>query len=157
VRWFWCYCVRLTIKGKPTDEAVICTSTETFQLRTISLSNSLLVLQSPQSIASSSRLSASSSSSPPSTTTLQSSSTTEKEPPELHLQDTSHEILELIPIAPRLERIDKILKTSRWGGMGESTGSGPGSGLGGMEEVRAGGKRKSAPTEQGDQVSLPSV
>ena len=39
--------------------------------------------------------------------------------PELHLQDTSHEILELLPIVPRLGRIEKVLKEGAWEGMGE--------------------------------------
>jgi sister chromatid cohesion protein DCC1 len=90
----------LTIKGKPTDDAVICTPTSTFQLRTISLSNSLLVLEQPetQPIAASSSAASSTNA-------------------ELHLKDTIHEILELIPIVPRLNRIEKILKEGAWSGM----------------------------------------
>lgn len=122
---------RLTVKGKPTDDAVICTPSSTYQLRTISLSNSLLVLEQPT--ASSSKLT---SSAPPSK-------------PELHLQDTSHEILELLPIVPRLGRIEKVLKEGAWEGMGEIAGS---------TELGEDGKRKRTTGDIGIQrnVSLGS-
>lgn len=38
---------RLTIKGRPSDDAVLCTPTKTYTLRTVSVSNSLLVLRPP--------------------------------------------------------------------------------------------------------------
>jgi hypothetical protein len=103
---------RLTVKGKPTDDAVICTPSSTYQLRTISLSNSLLVLEQPTASSST------------------SSSTDTTKPPELHLQDTSHEILELLPIVPRLGRIEKVLKEGAWGGIEVLAGSEENSGDG---------------------------
>jgi hypothetical protein len=117
----------LTIKGKPTDDAVICTPTSTFQLRTISLSNSLLVLEKPpvQPVAS-------------------SSSTA----PELHLQDTIHEILELIPIVPRLNRIEKILKEGAWSGMDPEASS---TSLGlreGMDELASAGRKRRSGSDE---------
>jgi hypothetical protein len=105
----------LTVKGKPTDDAVICTPSATYQLRTISLSNSLLVLEQPT---------ASSSTSP---------DTDISRAPELHLKDTSHEILELLPIVPRLGRIEKVLKEGAWGGMDVLANS---------DEISEDGKRK---------------
>lgn len=37
----------MTIKGRPSDDAVLCTSNKTYTLRTVSVSNSLLVLRPP--------------------------------------------------------------------------------------------------------------
>ena len=65
--------------------------------------------------------------------------------PELHLQDTSHEILELLPIVPRLGRIEKILKEGAWEGMGQIAGS---------TESDGDGKRK---RETGDVGMQPNV
>lgn len=91
---------RLQVKGKPSDDAVICTPTATYQLRSISLSNSLILFE-PPAVSSAST----------------SSSVEEVSPPELQVQDTLHEILELLPIVPRVVRIEKILKDSAWEGI----------------------------------------
>lgn len=87
---------RLTIKGRPTDDAVLCTPTATYQVRTISVSNSFVVLRAPVASASAS-------------TGIST----------LEIRDTCKEILECTPIAPRLERIRKVLHDSRWEGLGE--------------------------------------
>jgi sister chromatid cohesion protein DCC1 len=75
------------MKGTPTDEAVICTPTQTFTLRTITVSNSMLFLR-------------------PDDTTH-----------DLYIQDTCHEVLELTPSVPRLGRVDKLLRETSWEGM----------------------------------------
>ena len=84
----------MTIKGTPSDDAVICTDAQTYTLRTITVSNSILCLRPAPS----------------------ASGTTEAD---LLLQDTCHEILELTPTAPRLARIEKLLKPTAWRGMGK--------------------------------------
>ncbi|WVR06521.1 hypothetical protein IAU60_003552 [Kwoniella sp. DSM 27419] len=84
----------LTIKGRPSDDAVLCTPTSTFLLRTVGISNSLLVCR-------------------PDPTTTASSST-------LHLRDTCHQVLECVPVAANLERIRTTLRDSAWQGLGSS-------------------------------------
>ncbi|KAJ9107957.1 hypothetical protein QFC20_003642 [Naganishia adeliensis] len=79
--------VRLTMKGTPADDAVICTPTQTFTLRTITVSNSMLFLR-------------------PDETTQ-----------DLYIQDTCHEILELTPSVPRLARVEKLLRETSWEGI----------------------------------------
>ncbi|WWD05076.1 hypothetical protein V865_003147 [Kwoniella europaea PYCC6329] len=88
----------LTIKGKPSDDAVLCTPNSTFQLRTVGISNSILVCRSPSS-----------------------SSTKEGRKDTLQIRDTCHEILECVAISPNLERIRTILKDSAWKGINSST------------------------------------
>ncbi|KAJ9098966.1 hypothetical protein QFC19_006190 [Naganishia cerealis] len=88
--------VTLTMKGTPSDDAVICTSSQTFSLRTITVSNSMLFLR-------------------PSTT--DTNSPDEETQQNLLIQDTCHEILELTPTVPRLDRIEKVLKETSWSGM----------------------------------------
>ncbi|WVQ65574.1 uncharacterized protein L199_003752 [Kwoniella botswanensis] len=87
----------LTIKGKPSDDAVLCTPNSTFQLRTVGISNSVLVCRSP------------------------SSSTEAPKKDTLQIRDTCHEILECVAISPNLERIRTILKDSAWKGINSST------------------------------------
>ncbi|WWC70958.1 uncharacterized protein I206_104910 [Kwoniella pini CBS 10737] len=85
----------LTIKGKPSDDAVLCTPNSTFLLRTVGISNSILVCRTPSSSSSAT-----------------SSSST------LQIRDTCHEIIECLPISPNLDRIQMILKKSSWKGLG---------------------------------------
>ncbi|WRT67975.1 uncharacterized protein IL334_004949 [Kwoniella shivajii] len=89
----------LTIKGKPSDDAVLCTPDSTFLLRTVGISNSLLICRTPSADAQTTT--------PPSAT--------------LQVRDTCHEILECVPVAPNLERIRTILKDSAWQGLNSST------------------------------------
>ncbi|OCF57049.1 sister chromatid cohesion protein DCC1 [Kwoniella mangroviensis CBS 10435] len=91
----------LTIKGKPSDDAVLCTPNSTFQLRTVGISNSILVCRSPHSSSS--------------------TSTEGGEKDTLQIRDTCHEILECVAISPNLERIRTILKDSAWKGINSST------------------------------------
>ena len=81
---------RLTIKGRPGDDAVLCTPTSTFLLRTVSISNSLIVCRAP---------------------------TTSHTTPTLEIRDTCHEVLECLPQAANLGRIRTVLKNSQWEGM----------------------------------------
>lgn len=78
---------RLTMKGTPSDDAVICTPTQTFSLRTITVSNSMLFLR-PDEVTN-----------------------------DLYIQDTVHEVLELQPSVPRLGRVEKLLRGTQWDGM----------------------------------------
>ncbi|WVQ96516.1 hypothetical protein IAU59_003621 [Kwoniella sp. CBS 9459] len=100
----------LTIKGRPSDDAVLCTPTTTFQLRTVGISNSLLVCRTPQtqSTANDDR---------------SSSTPLASDRPTLQLRDTCHQILECVPIAANLERIRTILRDSAWEGLGSSSTS----------------------------------
>ncbi|WWC88665.1 uncharacterized protein L201_003578 [Kwoniella dendrophila CBS 6074] len=89
----------LTIKGKPSDDAVLCTTNSTFLLRTVGISNSILVCRTPES------------------------DSLHKRKETLQIRDTCHEVLECVPIAPNLERIRTILKDSSWKGInGNSLG-----------------------------------
>ncbi|RSH90931.1 hypothetical protein EHS25_010107 [Saitozyma podzolica] len=104
----------LTIKGRPGDEAVLCTPDSTFLLRTVTISNSILVCRNPSSQHSSD---------PSSTATTFSTDTSigtpQGGPPTLEIRDVCHSILEPLPCAPNLERIRKLLRPSSWRGLGE--------------------------------------
>ncbi|ORX37246.1 sister chromatid cohesion protein Dcc1 [Kockovaella imperatae] len=78
----------LTIRGKPTDDAVLCTPDATFGLRSVLVSNSLLVCRDAGGSRST-----------------------------LEIRDTSHQVIECVPRAPDLERIRTLLKPSQWEGM----------------------------------------
>ncbi|WWC62793.1 uncharacterized protein I303_105390 [Kwoniella dejecticola CBS 10117] len=99
----------LTIKGKPSDDAVLCTPDSTFLLRTVGISNSILVCRTPSSSAANLD------------SIAESRSDTVK--PTLQIRDTCHEILECVPISPNLERIRTILKESAWKGINSSSAS----------------------------------
>lgn len=110
---------------------MLCTQTRTYALRSITVSNSLLVLQPPAAASSSHAspesdldLTATSGSnrttfSPAlSTKRRRTRSTSSSTPPRtLQLAATSHEILEAQPCPPRLERIGMLLRPSAWAGM----------------------------------------
>jgi len=97
---------RLTIKGRPSDDAVLCTPTTTFLLRTVQISNSLVILRPPPP--------------PPSTSTSSPSiKLLSLSRPTLEVRDVCHEILECVPQAANLERIRTVLKPSQWAGLGK--------------------------------------
>ncbi|OXM75974.1 sister chromatid cohesion protein DCC1 [Cryptococcus neoformans Bt63] len=95
----------LTIKGRPSDDATLCTADSTFLLRTVGISNSLLVCLPP-------------SPDDPSYTF----SIDEEDRPTLQIRDICHQVLECVPVAPNLERIRTVLKASAWEGMGSGLG-----------------------------------
>ncbi|ORY25957.1 sister chromatid cohesion protein Dcc1 [Naematelia encephala] len=86
----------LTIKGRPNDDAVLCTPSTTFLLRTVTISNSLLILRPP----------------PP------RPATATRTDPTLEIRDTCHQVLECVPQAASLERIRTVLRESAWEGTG---------------------------------------
>ncbi|KAL7423046.1 Ctf8p and Ctf18p associating protein [Cryptotrichosporon argae] len=122
----------LTIKGRPNDDAVLCTPDTTFLLRTVSISNSLLVLRPPALSPDAVEASGSS----PSSSTR----------PTFEIRDTKHEVLECVPQAANVERVRMLLRDSAWGGLGAGTGTGAGDdgvGAGGVlgKRKRETGKR----------------
>lgn len=76
----------LDIKGKPNDEAVLCTSDKTYQIRSVSLSNSFYVVSPSQS----------------------------EEDSEICIRDSVHEMLEIIPCIPKLHVVDHFLKNTTY-------------------------------------------
>jgi sister chromatid cohesion protein DCC1 len=80
----------LTIKGQPNEDAVLCTNDKTYTLRSVALSNSVLVvtpppvLDSPLSIAG------------------------EREA--VVIRDELHEILEVSPTVPKLHKLIGLLR-----------------------------------------------
>lgn len=82
----------LTIKGQPTDEAVLCTQDTTYNLRAVQSSNSILICE------------ASTSGSP-------SSNGKGKE---VQVYTTLHQTLELDLTIPKLERISELLRGQEW-------------------------------------------
>lgn len=68
------------IKGNPTEDAVLCTNDKTYSIRSVSLSNSILVV------------------------------TPGEEQDQIAIRDTSHELLQVAPIIPRIHRLAGLLK-----------------------------------------------
>lgn len=71
---------------------MLCTPTSTFLLRTVEISNSLLVCRPPSTADGADR-------------------------PTLEIRDVSHEVLECVPQAANLERIWAVLRESAWPGL----------------------------------------
>jgi sister chromatid cohesion protein DCC1 len=83
-----------TVKGQPTDDAVLCTSDKTYALRSVVLSNSILVVTPPPIGAS-------------------PSSDFESEldlSDDIVIRDQLNEILELVPSVPKLHKLGGLLK-----------------------------------------------
>ncbi|KAJ9113181.1 hypothetical protein QFC22_006020 [Naganishia vaughanmartiniae] len=106
----------LALARAPGDDAVICTSSQTFSLRTITISNSMLFLRPTPTTSS---------------TTVLDSPEPQQQQQNLLIQDTAHEILELTPTVPRLDRLETLLKHTSWTGM-----RGFGDGAGGLRGVK---------------------
>ena len=85
---------RLTIKGRPSDDAVLCTPTTTFLLRTITHSNSLLVCRTPGP-----------------------SGVNSHRENQLEIRGINHEVLECLPQAADVDRIRLLLRDSAWTGL----------------------------------------
>lgn len=79
---------RFTIRGRSSDDAVLCTASKTYALRSIALSNTIL-LTSPALSSHESE-----------------SETVEK----LIVHDEISQLIELIPTAPKLQRLGSMLK-----------------------------------------------
>jgi sister chromatid cohesion protein DCC1 len=95
----------LTIKGTPSDDAVLCTPTSTFLLRTITLSNSLLICRTPESSSSAATTAA----------TLNENGKRGRD--QLEIRGIEHQVLECVPQAADLERIRRLLRESQWEGL----------------------------------------
>lgn len=68
------------IKGNPTEDAVLCTNDKTYSIRSVSLSNSILV------------------------------ATPGEEQDQVVIRDTSHELLQVAPIVPKVHRLTGLLR-----------------------------------------------
>lgn len=88
-KWLLTLHVSLCIKGRQNDEAVLCTTEHTFQLRQITQSNSLLMC---------------------------GISGEEHGTRALTVHSNIAEILELVPIVPRMGRIVSLLEPSSYAG-----------------------------------------
>lgn len=76
---------------------MLCTPISTFQLRTVNLSNSQLVCQTPRSPALDETL---------------------------EIRDICHQVIECVPTAANLDRIRTILRDSQWQGLGSEVNAG---------------------------------
>jgi sister chromatid cohesion protein DCC1 len=76
------------IKGGPEDDAVLCTSDKTYNIRSVTLSNSVLVLAPvPHNDGSEDQV---------------------------VIQDSLNELLELVPAVPKLHRMKALLQEHEW-------------------------------------------
>jgi sister chromatid cohesion protein DCC1 len=78
----------LAIKGGPEDDAVLCTSDRTYNIRSVTLSNSVLVVSPCPDVGASEH--------------------------RVVVQDSLNELLELVPAIPRLHRLNALLKEHQW-------------------------------------------
>lgn len=86
----------LTIKGQPSDEAVLCTKNTTYNVRAVQSSNSILICEASTSAA---------------TDTTRSNNGKGKA---VEVQTTLHQTLELGLAIPKLERIGELLRGQEW-------------------------------------------
>ncbi|KAH9056583.1 sister chromatid cohesion protein Dcc1 [Lactarius vividus] len=80
--------LKLAIKGGVDDDAVLCTSERTYNIRSVVLSNSVLVISPPSDADGNSD--------------------------QVVIQDSLNELLELVPTVPRLHRLNTLLKEHVW-------------------------------------------
>lgn len=96
----------MTIKGRPNDSAVLCTPNSTYAIRTVQVSNELVLLTPPL---------------PP----APSDDPFGPDPPpdlaarenRLEWRETLHEVLELQQLVPAMGRVEEVLIGQRWAGM----------------------------------------
>lgn len=81
--------LELAIKGGTDDDAVLCTSDKTYNIRSVVLSNSVLVISPPPGAA-------------------------DGNSDQVVIQDSLNELLELVPTVPRLHRLNTLLKAHEW-------------------------------------------
>ncbi|KAI8975859.1 sister chromatid cohesion protein Dcc1 [Trametes punicea] len=80
----------LTIKGVPDEDAVLCTADKTYTVRSVALSNSVLVV-TPDS--------------------MDEDKDDQEEPlKDIAIRDQLHEVIELVPSVPRLHKLNRLLK-----------------------------------------------
>ncbi|KAH8994018.1 sister chromatid cohesion protein Dcc1 [Lactarius akahatsu] len=79
--------LKLAIKGGTDDDAVLCTSERTYNIRSVVLSNSILVISPPDADGTGDQV---------------------------VIQDSLNELLELVPTVPRLHRLNTLLKEHEW-------------------------------------------
>ena len=77
------------IKGGPEDDAVLCTSDKTYNIRSVTLSNSVLLVSPSPHIDGSGEN-------------------------QVDIQDSLNELLELVPAVPKLHRMNILLKEHEW-------------------------------------------
>ncbi|KAG8864458.1 hypothetical protein FRB96_004961 [Tulasnella sp. 330] len=75
---------KVSIRGRTTDDAVLCTDTRTYSLRSVQMSNSYLILTG--------------------------SNDAEDDHGKLILRDQVNEIIELVPVVPKLDRLTTLLR-----------------------------------------------
>ena len=75
----------LVIKGQPNEDAVLCTDTKTYTVRSVVLSNSMLVVTPP-------------------------TDTPDGSERDVVIRDQIHDVLELVPSLPRLQKLDGLLR-----------------------------------------------
>ncbi|KAF8530392.1 sister chromatid cohesion protein Dcc1 [Hysterangium stoloniferum] len=114
---------QFTIRGRPNDDAVLCTASRTYALRAVTLSNTIVVATAPDPATSN-----------------------DDETLELIVQDQVSQILELVPTVPKLHRLDTILKGCEYDEGHERDDEGGGTGdemeLDPDEDLRAGKRAK---------------
>ena len=76
------------IKGGPEDDAVLCTPDKTYNVRSVTLSNSVLLVSPSPHIEGSEN--------------------------QVVIQDGLNELLELVPAVPKLQRMNVLLKEHEW-------------------------------------------
>lgn len=101
----------LTIKGRRNDDAVFCTPSSTYAIKSIAVSNTVAVVTSPSQTSPKKQF-------VPSTPIGHMPSVGEHD---LVIRDQLHEYLELVPIVPRLEQLDSLLRGTVY--EGEELGS----------------------------------
>ena len=76
----------MSIRGQSSDDAVLCTSCKTYQIRSVTLSNSFYIVSPPRSA----------------------------QEHDVLIRDEVHELLELAPCVPKLHKMDGLLRSSRY-------------------------------------------
>lgn len=107
-----------TIKGRSSDDAVFCTPSSTYAIRSIVVSNTVAVVTSPKQSSPKKQF-------VPSTPVGNIPAVGEHD---LVIRDQLHEYLELVPIIPRLGQLDTLLRGLEYDGEGlgsQAGGSGP--------------------------------
>ena len=82
----------MSIKGGPDEDAVLCTSDKTYTIRSVVLSNSVLVVTPSTDLATGPN----------------------NDMPRIEVQESLSEILELAPTVPKLHRLRGLLRGMQW-------------------------------------------